>query len=324
MAGPDMVDGDAGGQWMVRPDEPAREGEPAAGALRGVRRHLPRCPGRGERFSAHLTRRDQCLPGVGERLRGVCFGFTTQRALGHGDGGGDDLAERGFAFLDALGGDRLARGFVSCRCFLLARLFESFCGKDSSQCMKLRDRERGLLLRRPARRERGGFEVAADELAPLRFDRSRRKIDRRDVQPPAQTGRNSRSDRMAFVWIPLVATREEKRRNRGISIERASQPVERGIDLAGNMIEPDLVRFEDRAQGVVIGLWKRIGFVVVALRTTDREPEERKARMFDGVFEPLFPGKHLVVAGQKPGGAHRGAIFRGPSSAASMSITIRS
>ena len=116
---------------------------------------------------------------------------------------------------------------------------------------------------------------------------------------------------MAFVWIPLVATREEKRRNRGISIERASQPVERGIDLAGHMIEPDLVRFEDRAQGVVIGLWKRIGFVVVALRTTDREPEERKARMFDGVFEPLFPGKHLVVAGQKPGGAHRGGIFRG-------------
>ena len=69
MAGPDMVDGDAGGQRMVRPDEPAGEGEPAAGALRRVRRQWPRCPGSGERFSARLPRRGQCLPGVGERLR---------------------------------------------------------------------------------------------------------------------------------------------------------------------------------------------------------------------------------------------------------------
>ena len=80
--------------------------------------------------------------------------------------------------------------------------------------------------------ERRGFEVAADELAPLRFHRSRREIDRRDVQRAAQTGRHSRRDRMAFVRIPLVATRKEKRRHRGIGIEGAGQPVHRGIDLA--------------------------------------------------------------------------------------------
>ena len=136
--------------------------------------------------------------------------------------------------------------------------------------------QRVVLLRRTDARSRRRLEIAPDGFPALRRRGGRRQIDRDDVELAAEKLGDSGRNRPALVGCALVATMKKERGAAGSASKARASPSLVRVNLAGDVVEPDLMRFEDRAQRVVIRLRDWIGLVVVAFGTADGESEERR------------------------------------------------
>ena len=142
----------------------------------------------------------------------------------------------------------------------------------------------------------------------VRFDR---QIDRCNGQgSERQHFGHARFDRMRLVRLAGVAADVQVGRGVQVRVEDARQPVSFQIDLARHGVEPNLVRFEKRAQSIVVLLRDRIVLVVVAFCTVHRQPKEGLRRVLDGVVQPSRSIEQKVASRQKPGRAERLVIGR--------------
>ena len=90
----------------------------------------------------------------------------------------------------------------------------------------------------------------------------------------------------------------------------AGQAVLLEVGLAGQAVGADLVRLEDGAGLVVVGLQDRVEHVVVAAGAADGHALEGHEGVLDRVLQPLLAAEQLEVADQETGGAEGGRVGR--------------
>ena len=113
--------------------------------------------------------------------------------------------------------------------------------------------------------------------------------------------RDAGSDGRGFIRLALFAANVTEGRLVEQAIEHAGDAVLFKIEFAGNGVEPDVERLEERAHPVKVGLRNRVVFVVVAFRAVHREPKEALAHMLHGFLHPRVAVEEEEIAREKSG-----------------------
>ena len=347
MAGPEMIGGDARGEGIARGGDPGGERRTPAGACRregngwivAARvRKAGRCPAGADEGRESLSRLGHALlcllesrPGVGHGLLGsgkrlggrgseLRFGVEKpglgprgdERAFGpHGfpGGGRGGLGER---VIRASPGEIL--GGPSGPHRGAAPLHGHEIGRGDRHSLLARHRGGGI-AGGPGRFDAAssGSQMGVDHPRPpgrLRFglwERYGADLYGREIEHGGDAGK----DRPRRVGLRVLAADEQERRHIGDTVEHPWDPVAFEIGLARKDVEPGVERFEEGPHRVIVFLAERIVFVVVALGTVEREPEESLGDVLDRLVHPRGAVEEKPVAGEEPGGPQLGEIVGG-------------
>ncbi len=131
----------------------------------------------------------------------------------------------------------------------------------------------------------------------LRRQRHRMDFQIAKRQQPRQAGRQ----RPILQRLPFVATHKPIGGCIQIAVENAGQAILLEIGLAGNLVHPHLVGFEERPETVEILLRDRVELVVVALGAVHRQAEERLGSVLDRFLQPAIAIENEVLPSQEAG-----------------------
>ena len=93
-----------------------------------------------------------------------------------------------------------------------------------------------------------------------------------------------------------------------VIVVNAGQAVLFKIGHAGHRIEPNLMRFEDGPEAIVIELLDGVILVIVTLGAIHRQAEEGFAGMLNRAVQPGRAIEQVVVPSQEAGGSQVGGI----------------
>ena len=126
----------------------------------------------------------------------------------------------------------------------------------------------------------------------------------------AEDSGHGRGDGLAPVGVGVVAADEKIRWCIQVFVVNARDAVPGQVRLARQAVGADVIRFEERAEGVILFLGHGIEHVLVAAGTVDRDAEKCLGRVFDGVIEPDVAIERKPVAHQKARGPQGRGIRR--------------
>ena len=86
--------------------------------------------------------------------------------------------------------------------------------------------------------------------------------------------RQAGSDDAVFIRVALVAANVERSCCFEVAIEHARDAVLCHVAFAGEEVGADLIRLEEGAEAVVVGLLDRVVLVIVALGAVEGEAED--------------------------------------------------
>jgi hypothetical protein len=129
-------------------------------------------------------------------------------------------------------------------------------------------------------------------------------LDRRSGEEIGDPGR----DHLRVIGSAVIASREEISGLIESGIEGTRQAVAGGIGAEGQSIFPDLVRFEEGSEPVIVGLCDRVILVVVTTGTGDRQAQECLGRVLDVIVEPPDAAELVPIPGEESRRTERGIV----------------
>ena len=114
-----------------------------------------------------------------------------------------------------------------------------------------------------------------------------------------QERRDTRFHHLGLVGIAIVSPDMDKCLDVVIAVKRPRNAILFEVDFARHSVSPNLIRFEDGSQPVVLLLRKGIVLVVMTFRTVQRQTQHCLRCMFNRFVEPTGPIEFEVLSCQE-------------------------